>query len=351
MFGVLRTVLAFMVVVSHLWLVNGLIGAYAVFGFYVISGYLMTAVMHGTYGFDNAGQITFLRNRALRIFPMYWVALVMSIIAILAIGNHEVSGYHPRVHWPETIWQWLPNLTMIFVSWRPVDVTPMLVPFGWALTVELVFYALICFGISRSARRVSLWFSASLGYVAASFLLGLEWQDRYFPFFAASLPFSIGAGLYFVPKPTSRWVLPTTIFLLILFFGNAGAWYWMAPGQSKMAAGFGFYTNLALCSALVWCLSSDLHRSKKIIAKWDDLIGAYSYPIYLLHFQVSAIASWLIFAQPVHSYSASGFWLLVLTLPILTLVSFMFVEIIDIPVQRARTSFKLKLTASLSNNM
>ena len=55
MFGTLRTILALMVAAGHLtdqWQ----IGTYAVFAFYIISGYLMTLIMHESYGFTGAAQ-------------------------------------------------------------------------------------------------------------------------------------------------------------------------------------------------------------------------------------------------------------------------------------------------------
>ncbi len=50
MLGTLRFVLALLVVLNHLWLpVANKIGAHAVLGFYVISGFLMTRILCETY--------------------------------------------------------------------------------------------------------------------------------------------------------------------------------------------------------------------------------------------------------------------------------------------------------------
>jgi peptidoglycan/LPS O-acetylase OafA/YrhL len=56
MFGFFRTLLALAVVVEHLGPAH-YVGPYAVFGFYVLSGYLMTLIMHETYG-HTAGRGT-----------------------------------------------------------------------------------------------------------------------------------------------------------------------------------------------------------------------------------------------------------------------------------------------------
>jgi len=54
MFGTYRIFLALMVVALHL---GGIpkIGAYAVFGFYCLSGYLMTLIMQTNYGYTATG--------------------------------------------------------------------------------------------------------------------------------------------------------------------------------------------------------------------------------------------------------------------------------------------------------
>ena len=56
MFGIYRYGLAFCVVISHLW--AGMFGgpaAYAVWGFYCLSGYLMTLILNEKYGFTARG--------------------------------------------------------------------------------------------------------------------------------------------------------------------------------------------------------------------------------------------------------------------------------------------------------
>ncbi|MFT5239279.1 MAG: peptidoglycan/LPS O-acetylase OafA/YrhL [Candidatus Promineifilaceae bacterium] len=77
MFGTYRALLAFMVVALHLGGVP-IIGPYAVFGFYILSGYLMTTIMHTRYGYSPVGFLQYAVNRALRIYPAYWVSLIDS---------------------------------------------------------------------------------------------------------------------------------------------------------------------------------------------------------------------------------------------------------------------------------
>ena len=86
MFGTYRFLLACLVLVTHLAGVR-CAGAYAVFGFYLLSGYLMTLVLNERYGFSPNGFGRYVANRALRIYPPY--------LAILGFGVAR-SGSPPK---------------------------------------------------------------------------------------------------------------------------------------------------------------------------------------------------------------------------------------------------------------
>ena len=59
-FGTWRFLLAILVMITHLWasMLRGP-AAYAVWGFFVLSGYLMTKVLREKYGFDSRGIIAY----------------------------------------------------------------------------------------------------------------------------------------------------------------------------------------------------------------------------------------------------------------------------------------------------
>lgn len=92
MLGMLRFFLAISVVATHLsegrlffhyW------GAFAVFGFYLISGYLITRVLNDTYKFD---FYTFASNRFLRLFPIYYFVAALTLAVILLVPG--AKEYH-----------------------------------------------------------------------------------------------------------------------------------------------------------------------------------------------------------------------------------------------------------------
>src|SRR5690349_19788263 len=92
MLGAWRLLLAFLVIASHLSGLRELshIGAFAVFGFYVVSGYLMTLVLNDIYRFELRRYVA---NRLLRIFPLYWL-VALCTLPLLVFLPRLALAYH-----------------------------------------------------------------------------------------------------------------------------------------------------------------------------------------------------------------------------------------------------------------
>lgn len=357
MFGLLRVTFALMVVLNHLFVGASPFGTYAVFGFYIISGYLMTLIMHESYGYTAVGRYSFAVNRFLRLFPQYWAAVLLSITLILVFGQEFVSRYHTSIYVPNTLDTILQNFSMLFTAWYPNHINPRLVPPAWSLTVEMFFYLLICLGISKTAVRVKYWLFASLIYLVASYFLGFGRVARYYPVVAASLPFAIGAAVYFSINNNAyfqqfKWFRISTTGLFILMLANCFAWTIFSKYSSNRWSEIGFYLNLLICSLLIYNLAT----GKLIVAidrKVDKKIGDFSYPIYLLHWQSGLIASYLIFGKPIHEFSGDGLVVLLCALFIIILFSYGLIHAIDHPVQRIRSGIKSEIARNktgLENN-
>lgn len=288
MLGGYRTLLALCVVGSHLASLP-FIGQYAVHGFFVLSGFLMTLVMHGTYGYAPAGVGAFALNRALRLFPSYWVVLALTLASIAILGAPAVTAFKDVMFAPETPAQWLQIVTMAYVDWFPIHATPMRpVPPTWALTVELFFYTLIALGISRSRRVTVVWFVASVILtLIAAVVTRLDFNWRYFSLLSGSLPFSLGAMLYHFREPlTARLgrllTLPWAMAAFIAFGSLAmGAGLMNKLGLRDLAAGLS-YLNLPLHAFIVLTLFQ--YRPAPKAKKVDKFLGDLSYPIYLVHY-------------------------------------------------------------------
>ncbi len=90
--GLLRLLLAISVVLAHLQFIFGysLIGTRpAVQSFFIISGFYMSLILTEKYVGKKGSYFLFISNRFLRIFPIYWLTLILTI----TISFPEVVNY------------------------------------------------------------------------------------------------------------------------------------------------------------------------------------------------------------------------------------------------------------------
>ncbi|MDG1938523.1 MAG: acyltransferase [Pseudomonadales bacterium] len=336
MFGLLRTILALLVLIGHL-LDKWQIGTYAVFGFYMISGYLMTCIMHDSYGFTMNGRLRFVLNRFLRLYPLYWCAALLSLLLIAWVGVDYVRSYNSYIFLPQTLSEILANISMIYPKEFANEYEPILVPTTWAITVELFFYAAICLGLSKTKRRVGIWLALSVLYVAYCFYENLGWRYRYFPILAGSLPFAMGAYIYFIKQEGYAYIndfLLQPLFLLLAMLANS-----TAALIFTMYFEMGFYINALLCVLLCYQIATG-GQWGGLSAKTDKWIGEFSYPIYLLQWQAGILCSFILLGEPIHDISGDGFKVLFMALVVVFIIAFLLIRIIDRPVQRWRQLLK-----------
>jgi len=293
MFGIWRTLLAIEVVVYHL-LPLPLIGRYAVFSFFVLSGFLMTEVVQRTYGYTLAGGLRYAGNRALRLLPDYWFALLVTLVLIATLGAARVADFHAAMTVPQDAAKWAQNLTMVFVDIVPRTVEPRLVPPTWALTVEICFYVLIGLGASRTRLSTSVWLGLSILYIVVTRMMGRGGGEVLFDAIpAGSLPFSIGALAWHYQDElrtmlarlrlgdarlliAGRWLLYLAILLALAVTGRP----WLDM--------FGNWLNILVSALIVVTLFAT--RPGDRWRRIDKAVGDYSYPIYLLHLQMGLLA-------------------------------------------------------------
>jgi peptidoglycan/LPS O-acetylase OafA/YrhL len=78
-----RYILAATVAQTHLWPLGAeWTGPIAVFGFYTLSGYLITRVLNTRYGFSWMGMSCFIGNRILRLWPAYAAITILVLVAL-----------------------------------------------------------------------------------------------------------------------------------------------------------------------------------------------------------------------------------------------------------------------------
>lgn len=336
MFGTYRTFLALMVVALHL---GGLpkIGVYAVFGFYCLSGYLMTLIMLTNYGYTASGMTKYAINRFLRIYPVYWVSILMSAALIWYLGNSFTASYQPSMYLPGNFLELFKNLIIFF----PFIESPRLTPPAWALTVEVFFYILIGIGVSKSKRSTLIWVGLSLLYHAGALIFQIGWNHRYFTIFAASLPFSTGALIFHYRHECSQTInrLKGRAYnYLPYFLVSAILVNWKLGHVLNQATGIFFYSNYILCALMVVVLS-DRKSLPYISKKFDKWMGDFSYPIYLIHYQVGLIVV-VLFAASGIELKRPDLILMAVSIPVIFVISWIITVTVEKPIELIRSNIK-----------
>jgi len=277
-------------VLGHLWPAIFWPATQAVFGFYILSGYLMTKILNEVYGISAHGMSTYFVNRFLRIYPAYWLVSLLSL-ACVALFPSAASSLNGALTVPNSLTAWGHNIFIfglgdIISSGRDQI---RLVPQAWALHIELFFYLLIPF-IGSSRRRTTVWFLISIGYSLYLSLSGAPWVDRYRPALSASLPFSAGSLLYYLfGKPENPGMQSRLSQLLFPAAVLSSVNIICAPLFGEVQ-GIPFYLNILFSFAIILTLSAVPKGTvPDVVKRVDQFLGDLSYPIYLVHYFIAVL--------------------------------------------------------------
>jgi peptidoglycan/LPS O-acetylase OafA/YrhL len=333
-FGTLRLLLALAVVVAHLgW--GPYLGRYAVFAFYVISGYLMCLVLDRRYGFGWAGLRGYAENRFLRIFPPYWAACGLSVALLAWFGDPGYGVLWYRWSMPDTAAEWIANLGILGLDPGP---SSRLVSPAWALRVELFYYAALAAGLARGRTVAFVWAGVSVAWHVHLAWSGAGPDARYYPIAAASLPFSLGACVYHLREPLRARVRRPAAWIAAVSLAWLGLAVWVGLAGRGVAAA-PFYASCGLAAALVALLSLPEDASPRL-RRADARLGDLSYPIYLVHMQVGFLVA-SVSPLPHH-----GMALFVAALPAVFVFAWGMLRCVDDPVERLRGRVRARFDAA-----
>ncbi|MET9886273.1 acyltransferase [Streptomyces sp. NPDC006430] len=232
--------------------------------FFMISGFVICMS-----GWGKSLQ-QFWQGRVLRLFPLYWVAVVLSSAA--ARLGPQIPG-EPRV----TVGQMLTNLTMLQ---QPLGVGSVDNVY-WTLWVELRFYLAFSLVVmlGTSYRRVAnfCWVWA-LGSVLAPGS-GIPLLDQLLV--PQSAPFFIAGIAFYLVRRAGR-IEGETLGILVL------SWLLMQHRLPAVMADEGHGINWKVCLTAITAMYLlmgliALGKLDRIQWRWLPVAGAISYPLYLVH--------------------------------------------------------------------
>ncbi|WP_038167203.1 acyltransferase [Verrucomicrobium sp. BvORR106] len=322
--GALRLFLACVVIVAHTS-ASGLLpfigGKHAVRIFFVISGFYMAMILSEKYNEGDRRKWLFYSNRALRIFPPFWIVLTLEVIASLTFYSMGMapadSPWMPAFQFLVDHGKWdlvsayvvsqvsaigvdvmfLFNITKEaalefyhgpagpgeFRGWKPYPMGHM-----WTISCELLFYAMAPFlNRLRSHWLVGLWLiTMGMGFTSYYWLPGnVASVSSDFLSLMQMGYFLGGMVAYHVLRPRMEFLPPSVqlalvvpLVVLMLAF---------TPASSISYTG----SELMLYFLTILALPALFSRSSKL--GWDRWLGNLSYPVYLVHVSVIRIGDQL----------------------------------------------------------
>lgn len=285
-------------------------GMVAVQAFYMISGFYMALILNEKYTGKGSWRL-FMGNRLLRLFPVYWVMLLLvlliSLISVWCGGSPYflwawLSSYE-NLHWTTVLVFVLANVFLLGSDWlffagvrksdglleasicahdyKPATYNYLLIPQAWSVGAELMFYLLAPLLVRRRWWLQGLIVAASLGLryflVTNQFKYWDPWNYRFFPteialFLLGSLAYQLYRWLRTITLPAwTGWGACLLMILLII-------------GYDSLPIFTGGYRAIFFYS-LFFCLIPVIFSWSKEM-RLDRYLGELSYPIYIGHLLV-----------------------------------------------------------------
>lgn len=293
--GLLRFILALSVVFVHLGPTFGfipMIGTIAVYSFYIISGFYMSLILNEKYVGKGSIKI-FYTNRFLRIYPVYWVVLILTIFIFLILNttpNNPLAyffGTYPFYHGVElavvSLRDFFTNVFLVTYSayFLPIQNNSfsqiLVIPLSWTLGLELLFYLVAPFIVRRRFIQILLFLIFSLILrIVSNHLFITQTSDTYLlnPAFFPSVLFLfiLGSVSYRIYTKIKKINFPqNTAKILLLILTIYTLIYHYIPKDTH---------NIYLFLVFIFIPFIFLKFSNNTI---DKFLGELSYPIYVSH--------------------------------------------------------------------
>lgn len=280
------------------------ISAYGSLGvpmFFVISGYVITYSAESSLK-NNKSPLVFLKNRFLRIYPTFWVSVIIVLIfpyiieLISAIKSGEYIAPENLVS-KLTYIEWSNLLILSKVFWATSN--NLQAEFNainsvyWTLAIEFQFYVTIfialCFG--RYYRYIVLSVSlVALFLIFKPACINYGFFIHYWPSFSVgiALAYIHRNGVLFVPSLKNNTILLAIFIVVIIFLRSVEFLDYVKNITSLFFAVF-FGIFLWIISNFEKVLTK-LKTNKNKFVYWLLepwlILGAMSYSVYLLHARI-----------------------------------------------------------------
>jgi peptidoglycan/LPS O-acetylase OafA/YrhL len=300
--GLFRFILASTIVIHHTHPLFGFIFLgrdAALRSFYIVSGFYMSLILNEKYLKKKNSYFLFISNRFLRLFPLYWISLILTLLYLLIFVHFRFDThvdphqYILRTNTNIPFWSFSPmniirNVTLLirtdYLTTNPNLRDMMFSPVVYTLVFEWLFYFIAPFVVRRSTIFLLTLICISCFIRIFTFAIlrinGNPIGDWFFPgmmfyFLFGVLSYKIYKHICNEKFRQSHLVFVFIIFILItLLYSNINFF----PDKILIWSPVKEWLYLLL---LILVLPFMFILSKRI--KFDRKFGDLSYPIYLTH--------------------------------------------------------------------
>ncbi len=322
--GLLRLLLALSVVASHgnaIFTLEMVGRQISVQTFFILSGFYITMILNEKYVGKNKSYLLFISNRLMRLYPVYWCILILELVSCFII-YFKSNGLEFHI-----IGFYLENkpsiLSIIFLVFSNIfiflkDLVPFLafdnssgnlfftinnaiyltkvdsfqaIPQGWSLGVELMFYLIAPFLVTKKPKIILVIICTSLVLRCHLYnVLHLQydpWLNRFFPTeMALFLSGYFSYQLYKYLKKI-KYNQKINLFFYIIIFIFTFFYQWI-PAYKCSLLPFSFKEIIYFFTIIIGIpfLFNSL-KSNYL----DMLLGNLSYPIYISHILIINICN------------------------------------------------------------
>lgn len=258
--------------------------------FFVLSGFLITDILFNTINTQNYFK-NFYARRTLRIFPLYYLSLLLFLIILPALPGFPLDmSYYQKNQW--WFWTYLQNWTLIF-RYNP---SSNALNHFWSLAVEEQYYLLWPFVIAwiKRPKRLLLFCLVALVAVIAARLY-ISGHKEFFPrqdwlflftridglLIGSSLAIIYNVNPNIIRKYSTALILALAAFNFIIYFIHKDPDFpvWGVAGYTTFAAIFALLVYEAV-------KTDDKIVQFVFTSAPLRFLGKYSYGFYIFHWPI-----------------------------------------------------------------
>ncbi|HEY5743643.1 MAG TPA: acyltransferase [Terrimicrobiaceae bacterium] len=271
--GAFRIFLVLVVVVHHSFPIR--LGAWAVYVFFILSGYWIARMWGGKYLKTKQPYLTYIVSRWMRLAPVFILCIALGVLGKIVL--HDTKD----AFWLDFGW-WIRQLLIAGSS-----AAGKILPPSWSLDVEMQFYLvapLLILLSKKAPYAAAIVGLAALGYFTTHLLAGGSPDDANLIFYLAY--FIVGILIaetnWRASGKLSLWSLLVSAFVVIILVilpQTRGAI--LARGGTPAEAGILVSVVLATAALLIVpFVSWNVRQPSDALDRW---IGNLAYPVYLFH--------------------------------------------------------------------